>query len=675
MKVKSVCIKLLSVLLLCAVLTSTAMAAEEPVLVNGELGNAVNGVPEGWGVLSYLQSDFQVETDEGIVTMVSTAMNDLRLRQTVAVEEYTAYVLTAEVFTHGVTGGRGATLSIDNYSIDGTCLYSESVYADSDWKPVELAFQTVGGQTAVQIALRLGGYSEDSQGLVRFRNVQLRLADESTQNIQVLGDWSMLSNNASNDKADEENSEARKIFLRSVFSIMIGVTVLFAVILIFGFYRNRGRLGNFSPDSKRTGQYFVLMVLAGFVIRSVLCSAWGGHDTDMGCWKGWGSYIATYGPADFYTAPGHEWYDYPPAYMLVLGFLSKLLALFGVSADSGAGTFLFMVPAFAADILSALLLMAFAREQGWSRGWQLLLAGFVVLNPAVFFLSGAWGQIDSILTLFLLLSFLALLRGNRIGAGALFGLAITFKWQALIYGPVLAAGYLLTLRRNRDIIHTVLGVVAAFAVIFVVGLPFQGNQGPLWMIERFLNAAGGYDYASVEAYNFLALCGGNWARADQKFLLGITYKQFGKAAIILSVVAALALQFVSARRSLVLNRPAMENRGILFLAAAFCMFGIFTFGHYMHERYVFPVILLLLFAFVYYRESRLLLCALLLSLVLFLNEMSAMYVVSNMAMSVVRSGREHTETMRLCALAEVLTFLYFTWVVMTMDIHREEAKA
>ena len=118
MKVKSVCIKLMSILLLCAGLTSTAMAAEEPVLVNGELGNAVNGVPEGWGVLSYLQSDFQVETDEGIATMVSTAMNDLRLRQTVAVEEYTAYVLTAEVFTHGVTGGRGATLSIDNYSID-----------------------------------------------------------------------------------------------------------------------------------------------------------------------------------------------------------------------------------------------------------------------------------------------------------------------------------------------------------------------------------------------------------------------------------------------------------------------------------------------------------------------------------------------------------------------------
>lgn len=674
MKLKKTLIQILTVLLLLSVLSISALAAEEPVLRNPGLENVSNGVPEDWGVLSYLQSDFQVETDDGIVTLLSTAMNDLRLRQTVEVEEYTAYVLSAEIFTHGVTGGRGATLSIDNYSIDGTCLYSGSFYADNDWTPVELAFQTTGGQKAVQIALRLGGYSEDSQGLVRFRNVQLRLADENTRNIQVLGDWAMLSQN-SEPAADMQDSEAHRIFLRSVFSIMIAVTVLSAVILIFGFYRNRETIGSRVLTDKRTGQYFVLLVLAGFVIRSVLCSAWGGHDTDMSCWKGWGGYIANYGPADFYTAPGHEWYDYPPAYMLVLGFLSKILTAFNIPVDSAAGNFLFMVPAFAADILSALLLMNFARGQGRSSSWQLLLAGFVILNPAVFFLSGAWGQIDSILTLFLLLSFLQLLRGDRIGAGALFGLAITFKWQALIYGPVLAAGYLLTMRRNRDILHTLLGVLSAFAVIFVVGLPFQGNQGPLWMLQRFLNAAGGYDYASVEAYNFMALCGGNWVRADQSFLFGLSYKQFGTAAIILSVVAALWMQFAAARRSLLEDRPAMENTGILFLAAALCMFGIFTFGHYMHERYVFPVILLLLFAFVYYGEARLLLCALMLSAVLFLNEMSAMYVVSNMAMDVVRSGREHVDTVRLCAFAEVLTFLYFVWVTLTMDIHGEEGRA
>lgn len=669
---KKILIRILAVFLLLPVLVTVAAAAEEPQLVNGALERETNGVPEGWGVLSYLAEDFQVETSDGITTIMSTAMNDLRLRQTVEVEEYTAYVLTAEVFTHGVTGGRGATLSIDNYSIDGTCLYSAGLYGDNDWTTVTLAFQTTGGQNAVQVALRLGGYSEDSQGLARFRNVSLRLADETTENIQLLDEWGTLPQE--NGPDEEENLEAHRIFLKSMFSIMTGVTVLAAVIMIFGLYRNRERIGALTVTPRRRRQYFTLLALAGFAVRSALCSAWGGHDTDMGCWMGWGSYIAQYGPATFYTAPGHEWYDYPPGYMLVLGFLSKVLMVFNISATSAAGTFLFMVPAFASDILCALVLMDFARERGWSEAWCLLLGGLVVLNPAVLFLSGAWGQIDSVLTLFLLLSFRRLLKGDRIGAGALFGLAIAFKWQALIYGPVLAAGYLLSLRNNRDILHTFLGVLAAFAVLFLVGLPFQGDQGPLWMIGRFMNAAGGYDYASVEAYNFLALCGGNWAPSGRTMLWGITYKQFGTAAIAAAVLLALWMQYRLARHSLLRQTPPMADQGILYLAAAFCMYMIFTFGHYMHERYVFPVILLLLFAFAFYKDGRLLLCAMLLSAVLFLNEMCAMYVVSDVAMSVVRSGREHNNVVRLCALAETASFLYFAWVCRTMDWRGEGAE-
>ena len=69
MNVKTIPIKILTFLLLFAVLSTFALAASEPELVNGELANATNGVPEGWGVLSYLQSDFQVETADGIKTL------------------------------------------------------------------------------------------------------------------------------------------------------------------------------------------------------------------------------------------------------------------------------------------------------------------------------------------------------------------------------------------------------------------------------------------------------------------------------------------------------------------------------------------------------------------------------------------------------------------------------
>ena len=245
------------------------------------------------------------------------------------------------------------------------------------------------------------------------------------------------------------------------------------------------------------------------------------------------------------------------------------------------------------------------------------------------------------------------------------------KWQALIYGPVLAAAYLLNLKDRRDILDTILGVLSAVAVMLLISLPFKGNQGLFWFVSRFFNAAGGYDYASVEAYNFLALLGGNWAPAGRSVLGPITYKTIGTLAIFASVGAAILLQFRDRKKTGIYS-GAGGGRGILFLAAALCMYGIFTFGHYMHERYVFPVIFLLLFAFVETKEEKLLLCSLALSVVLFLNEITAMYVISQLATAVVRSSREHNSVVTACALAETVSFAYFLYV--TVDGFFRERK-
>ena len=85
-------------------------------------------------------------------------------------------------------------------------------------------------------------------------------------------------------------------------------------------------------------------------------------------------------------------------------------------------------------------------------------------------------------------------------------------------------------------------------MIFAVSLPFRGDQGFFWVVGRFLNSAGGYDYASVEAYNFLALCGGNWKSAELSLVPGISYKAFGMVMIVLAVVLSGAMQVVSRRR-------------------------------------------------------------------------------------------------------------------------------
>ena len=642
---------LAAVLILFPVLTASAA---DSLLENTDLSG--DGIPEGWEVRSYLKEEYSVNALNGDVTLISYAPNDLRLCQTVTVKENTAYVVSAEVEASNVMGGRGATLSIDNYSIDGCYIYSKNILGSVDWTDINLTFRTGAEQTAVLVALRLGGYSELSTGSVRFRNVRLNEASE------VSGAISLSSGVSGNsEQHNDELSEAHKIRLRSVLHLFIVMAVVDAVVLVFGFYRNREQIGSIDMSREKRRKLFVLAVLSGLVLRSLLSAAWGGHDTDMSCWIGWGNYISQFGPSSFYTAPGHEWYDYPPEYMLVLGLISRILDILHVPAGTKSAVFAYMLPAALADIAVASLIMRCARKEGVSESGQLLLGCLFVFNPAVIMLSGVWGQIDSILTLLLLLSFLKLTDGRRITAGALYGLAIMIKWQALIYGPVLACAYILHIRSKKDLYRTALAVASALGVIFIVSLPFKGEQSVFWVIDKFLKSAGGYRYASVEAYNFLALCGGNWAYVSKKFIGGITYGAFGTAAILLAITISLCMQYRCARPSLSNGRSKYEDGWMLFLSASFCMYMIFTFGQYMHERYVFPVVALLMVTYIMTRETRWLLCSLLLSVTLFLNEASAMYVISSLASAVVRGGREHNTVVAVCSFAETGFFMYFAY--------------
>ena len=643
-----------SLLLICVVLQGAAFA-DGSLLSNADF--SVPDMPDGWDTVAYDAEHYSVFTEDGALVITSAAENDVRVCQMVKVEPDTVYRLSAEISAESVHSGRGACLSVDNYTLDGTYAVSAGRTGSFDWTRETLIIRTGSNQSYINFALRLGSYSETSAGTARFRAAELvRTNDPEEIAAAVALDEPVQPavNTAS------ESDEARTIRLRSYLHLFIVCAIVLACILIWGFYRNRETFYSLSVDRKTVQHCFLLLVLTGAAVRLILSLLFGGHDYDMTCWQAWGRDIVQNGTAQFYTAPGHEWYDYPPGYMLVLALVTWLLDVFRIPAGSGAAVFAYMLPAYAADVGIAVLLMRFARKRGFSESACLYIGALAIFNPAAVILSGAWGQIDSILTLLLLLSFSELIEGRRISAGAIYGLAIMTKWQALIYGPVLAAEYLLSIRKREDALRTAGGVAAALLVIFAVSLPFRGSQGFFWVVERFLNSAGGYDYASVEAYNFLALCGGNWKSAELALIPGITYKAFGTAAIVLAVMISIGMQIVSRRREGEETLHARPER--LLIPAAFCMFMIFTFGHYMHERYVFPVMALLVLAYLATRDARLLASSMLLSVVLALNETTAMYVVSNAAADAVRGSLQHQIVTGVCALFEVLTFLYTAWV-------------
>lgn len=637
--------------------------------LTGESG----GLPAGWYVNSY-EDEYEAAADsEGVVTLRSDVADDLRLCKKVTVEESSLYVLTGYIATEGVAQGRGASLSIDNYSLDKSCVYTEGLSGDNDFTETKLYFETKPGQTEVILALRLGGYSEASRGTVRFKDVSLRSGSPSEGRYQLLEAWGGSADDDDDDAfRDEEH-------YKSFFAVIVWAAVLAGILLIFGVYRNRRLLTSKTLSSRGYWWGFAFIVAVGLLLRLILCALYRGHDSDMGCFIGWGQDIARNGTRQFYWAAGHDWYDYPPGYMLFLGGYSAVLNLLRVDTGTVLGIFLYMLPAVVADLCLALILMGFARRQRINNSGALILGGLVFLNPALLFLTGAWGQIDSILTLWLVVSFLLLLDRkpgavdrNRILSGAVFGLAVMTKWQALMFGPMYAVAHLFLIRWGQkevweDLRDTVLGALAACAVILLISLPFKGDKSLLWFLDRFMTASSHYDYATVEAYNYFAFCGANWKRAGEYILPKVlTFKQFGTIAILLAILCGFLLVLRRYQAEKRLGGTLEGDQGFLFLSASLTMALIFTFGHYMHERYVVPILVMLLFAYAHYKDRRLLLVALLFTVTTFLNEMMAQYVVSNQAMSIIRGGREHNTVLRFWAGAEVLVCLYFGYVIVDM---------
>ena len=665
---KKVCILIAAVVALAGIVTGIVLLTQKnvPAADTGvqmlDLSSA-DGVtpPDGWETVSY-ENAFSASYSDGGVTLTSDVSDDLRLVYAYPVEGGAHYVLTAEARAENVSGARGVGLSIDNYALDGSCVYSwEQLTGTGDWVKLELAFVTMQSQDTVRLALRLGGYGEAASGTAAFRNVAIERTETASVDFQTLTPWGNAASASEDDGAISDEQ------LKAFFSVILWAAVLCFVALYFGVYRSFDRIAVSRVPDRWVKAGFLIAVGAGLLVRVILMALYRGHDTDIGCFIGWGNDIAQNGAAQFYTAAGHEWYDYPPGYMLVLAGISKVLSLLGIGSYTLGGLFFYMLPPFLADVGCALLLYRVCRESNIGNGVTLTLICLVVLNPAAVFLSGAWMQIDAVLTFLLLLSFYLLGKEKRIPAALVYAVAILFKWQALVYGPVLAFAYLLSMRTWRDLLRTAVAVAAALAVVFGVGLIFQGDQPWYWMVERFQTASSGYDYASVEAYNYIALCGGNWVKSGEGMPGGlISYKAFGTAAIVIAVLIGGAVLAYEQHRRTKKSLSENEHRGAVYLAAALCMCLIFTFGHYMHERYVFPVLFMTLFAYAYYRDKRLLFVFAWLTTTTFLNEMTAMYVVSNVATAVVRGQREHTEMVRLCSLLETVGCLYFLWVCIDM---------
>ncbi|MEG1524034.1 MAG: glycosyltransferase family 39 protein [Clostridia bacterium] len=609
--------------------TTEASGSNENLIYNADFSVYTNSaeLPSGWDLESYSLEDagvfVDVDEDKGTyVSIENFNANDTRVCQTVKARPNTCYMLTGWVKPIDVFGGTGATLSIDNYNMDGTYCYSDNLHDTSDWQRLTMYVRTGPEQTELRVALRIGGYGTTASGEAYFAQIALRECEEAGT-MKVID---LMTENGTITDVSVEETTVKLESPNSYFALILIAVLLCAALFTWLYLRVLRYEGNglklANENGKGSPTLLAVLLVGAFVCRLALSLIFYGHPTDIGCFMAWGEAGLNVGLPNFYTSGMFA--DYPPGYMYICTALSGMCRLLGISYGSTGMAFLFKLPATLADLGSAYLVYRIARKSNGSEAFSLILAGLLAFNPVLMFVSGAWGQIDTVLTLLLVLTCYLLQKDKRIFAGAIYGLAILMKPQALMLGPLLAVAFIADIfgeNWKKKLLHTVLAVLAALAVLVVLSLPFTGNQPWYWLIKKYGETATSYQYASIEAFNFPALIGGNWRKIENVSLLGIPYATVGVCCIMLAVGFSVFLYL----------RGYRKNQGVVYLCGAVMILLIFTFGHYMHERYMIPVIMLLLMAYLYLKDRRLLIAFGGVSISALLNVLCAMYVVGNQA--------------------------------------------
>jgi Gpi18-like mannosyltransferase len=331
-------------------------------------------------------------------------------------------------------------------------------------------------------------------------------------------------------------------------------------------------------DGASGGGKLTLLLAGAALLRVALAATTRGYDADVTTFTAWAAHAAD-GLASFYS-PGY-FADYPPGYIYLLWLIGKLRLVLGIDFATPAFLILLKLPAILADIAAIGLLFRLGCRS-LSVRTSLALSALYAFNPAVILDSSVWGQVDSVLTLPILVGVM-LLETAPAGAGAAFAAALLIKPQALIFAPlpILWFGNRLLNRERHAAADLLVFSGTAIALFCLAILPFAVHESPGWIIGKYGSTLASYPYATLNAFNLFALTGGNLAPVGQRFLL-FSYAAWGDIFIVLIVLFTAIVMLRGKEPSRIWYAP-------LFLSAS-----VFVITAKMHERYLFPALALAL---------------------------------------------------------------------------------
>lgn len=355
---------------------------------------------------------------------------------------------------------------------------------------------------------------------------------------------------------------------------------------------------------------FSLVIFAGLLIRIILIGN-PGFLADVAFWKSWSLAASDHGIV--WTVFNTN-INYPPGFIYVLWLMGKIYALLGNPYDYNTfwaeNNFLFLLVsksfAIVADTAIAFLIYwFFSQKENWSRardgstegqdplikiGLPTLLASVFYLNPVVILDSALWGQVESLGIFFTLVAVILLFYKKPTLATVIFTTGVLMKLQNIIFIPL----YFLFIFRyfgtstslSAGLKTLAKSLVAAGATFLFISLPFAiaNNMDKVFYLLTVNNDY--FPWLSLNAHNLWWIVAGTKGMTiiDKITVFGILNAKTVGLLIFSTWYFLLCL--------LVALRPTPRN---FLLALTLSVFAFFLFTTQSHERYSYPVLVLLLF--------------------------------------------------------------------------------
>jgi len=289
---------------------------------------------------------------------------------------------------------------------------------------------------------------------------------------------------------------------------------------------------------------------------------------DLQTFRRWANHVQTVGLSRIYES---ERIDYPPVWLYWLA-AARWMSDRVIESEQWL-TALIKLPAMLADLGIAGLIALTLRSR--SALAAILAASAMVLNPGIWYVSAYWPQIDSVYTIFLVASILALSSEMILPAWLTYIFAFMTKLQSIAVFPLLV----ITTLGKRGVRGLALGIATFVVAGAIITMPWllTGHMGDIVNVYTVLPTES--PRVDVSAYNLWYLLRlshvHNVTSYAQPLGLPFSYQTLG---ILLFASYALMITLLAAR-----------SDGLALAAALLCL-GLYMLPTQIHERYMFPAL-------------------------------------------------------------------------------------